>query len=95
MNLRKYAQNKPCQIRLPGCDGGGETTVLCHWRDACTGMGAKEADVIAAWGCVYCHSAVDGRMQIDGWTSEQIRTAFLKAIIRTQRELIRSDILKW
>jgi len=25
---RKIARGKPCMVRLPCCDGGGETTVL-------------------------------------------------------------------
>ena len=98
-DLRKYAYNKPCQIRLPGCiDGPGhETTVLCHWRDSSTGMGQKENDLLGAWGCKACHDAVDGRRKMDGylrnrWDEEK---AHLEAIIRTQKELIKDGIIKW
>jgi len=93
MNLRKYAQGKPCMVRLPGCNGGGETTVLAHYRDSSTGMGKKEADQLGAWACCYCHSVVDGRIMTD-WHKEEVDNAFLKAIIRTQRELIREGVIK-
>ena len=67
MNLRKAARNKPCTIRLPGvCDGGGESTVLAHYRLAghC-GIGQKPIDLLAAFGCGPCHDVADGRRKSD------------------------------
>ena len=84
-------------IRLPGCDGGGETTVLCHYRDSSTGMGQKENDLIGAWGCSHCHDVVDGRTLFKrpgAISKEAINTVFLEAIIRTQREIIRMGVIK-
>ena len=46
MSLRKLARGRPCQVRIPGvCDGGGETTVLAHYRLAgVSGMGYKSPE---------------------------------------------------
>jgi hypothetical protein len=101
MNLRKYAQGKPCQIRLPGCidSPGHETTVLCHWRDSSTGMGQKENDLLGAWGCHSCHAVVDGRNGLRKWTVEHgeagVKLAMLEAVLRTQKELVKAGIIKW
>jgi len=98
MNLRKYAQGKPCMIRLPGCLPGDDTVVLCHWRDSSTGMGQKENDLIGAWGCASCHDIMDGRKRCkDGlgyWSGPMVREEIYKAIIRTQQQLIRDGVFK-
>ena len=95
MNLRKYAKNKPCLIRLPGCSFDSEQTVLCHLRTVSTGMGKKAPDLLGAWGCANCHDIVDGRRDIEGWTHTQIYAAFLEATIRTQEWLIKEEIVRW
>jgi len=49
-------------VRLPGCDGGGETTVLAHNRLAGTcGIGMKPPDLLGAWACFKCHDGIDYR----------------------------------
>jgi hypothetical protein len=50
-------------VRKPGiCDGGGETTVLAHYRLAGTcGTGAKPPDLLGAWCCGPCHEAAGDR----------------------------------
>ena len=49
-------------VRLPGCDGGGETTVLAHYRLAGTcGTGCKSPDILGAWACASCHAAAGDR----------------------------------
>lgn len=63
INRRKEAKGKPCKIRLPDgrCDGGGDTTVLAHYRLAgYNGTGMKPDDDAGAWACHSCHSGVDG-----------------------------------
>jgi hypothetical protein len=94
MNLRKYAQGKPCMVRLPGCDGGGETTVLAHYRCSSTGMGKKENDLIGAWACCHCHDLVDGRKPNKLTPRCFVKDMFLEGIIRTQQQLIREFNLK-
>ncbi|WP_226780303.1 nuclease domain-containing protein [Oceaniglobus trochenteri] len=55
--LRQFARGQRCTMQLPGCDGGGETTVLCHVRRfTAAGMGQKPHDFHAYHGCAYCHA---------------------------------------
>lgn len=90
MNARKAAQSQPCTVRLPGCDGGGETTVLAHYRLAghC-GTGQKPPDSMGAFACASCHDICDGRRQLPDWargdwSREQIRLAHAEGVMRTQ-----------
>ena len=81
---RRAAHGQPCLVRLPGCDGGGETTVLAHYRLAGTsGMGMKPDDEQGAYACVNCHDAVDGRRNC-GLPRTEIRLAFAEGVLRTQ-----------
>lgn len=91
MNLRKAARGQPCMVRLPGCDGGGETTVLAHYRLAGTcGIGIKPDDAQAAWCCFNCHEIADGRRKLEGWTKAEIRLAFAEGVFRTQEAIRRA-----
>lgn len=81
--IRKSSKGKSCSIRLPGCDGGGETTVLAHYRLAGTcGIGMKPPDELGADACHHCHDVVDGRKQI-GWSRESVRLAHAEGVMRT------------
>jgi len=87
---RQAARGKPCLVRLPGCDGGGETTVLAHYRLAgYCGVGMKPPDVFGAFACDPCHAAVDGRRSLEGWTKTEIRLAHAEGCLRTAVELER------
>jgi len=81
---RKSAKGRPCLVRLPGCDGGGETTVLAHYRLAghC-GTGLKPPDVLGAFCCGPCHDACDGRRTLEGWSKTEIRLAHAEGCLRT------------
>lgn len=95
MNLRKAARGKPCMVRLPGCDGGGETTVLAHYRLAgYCGTGAKPPDTMAAWACAPCHDLCDGREVDRSLTREDVRLAHAEGCMRTVAELVRSGAVK-
>jgi hypothetical protein len=63
MNLRKFARDKPCQVRAPGiCNFNPETTVLAHIRrGGVAGVGQKPADIIGVHACSNCHDLIDGR----------------------------------
>lgn len=63
MNLRREARGRPCMVRIPlVCDGGGETTVLAHFRLAGTcGTAVKPPDRLGAWCCGPCHGYVGDR----------------------------------
>jgi hypothetical protein len=87
MNLRTQARGMPCQVRLPGCDGGGETTVLAHYRmlPYC-GTGLKPPDALGAWCCDRCHALVDGRRKHIGVTRQDARLAHAEGVLRTTVE---------
>ena len=59
---RESARDKPCTLRLPGCDGGGETTVLAHLRYfGWGGMGQKPHDFLAVYACDNCHKIQEAK----------------------------------
>lgn len=82
-------------VRLPGCDGGGETTVLAHLRIAgYCGMGLKPDDAaFGAWCCASCHDLVDGRKRIDGYERMELQNAHALGVLRTFAELRREGLL--
>lgn len=88
VNLRRLAQGKPCQIRLPGCNHDPATTVLAHYRLAgYTGMGMKPDDfAFGAWSCSACHDLVDGRADTE-MTRDIVRLGHAEGCLRTQAEL--------
>lgn len=92
MNLRREARNRPCQIRIPGvCTGGGEDTVLAHYRLAGTcGTGIKPPDPLGAWACRACHDLVDGRATPKGRmiATNDLRLWHAEGVMRTQAKLI-------
>jgi len=96
VNLRDYARDKPCMIRLEGvCNGNAETTVLAHFRQiGVSGTGLKSPDLCAAWACSDCHDAVDRRRHVD-FDREFVRLAHLQGVMRTQAKLIELRIIKW
>lgn len=94
MNLRKYAEGKPCTIRVPTvCNGDWSTTVLAHLRKIdISGSGMKASDLLAAFACSSCHDYVDGRTQSAASYDER-RLLLLDGIVRTQCWLIERGIL--
>lgn len=83
MDLRRFAKGQTCTIRLPGCSGGGEDTVLAHYRLSGTcGVGLKPPDTLAAHACHCCHDRIDGRVKTD-MDREFIRLAFAEGVMRT------------
>lgn len=94
MTLREAARGRPCLIRLPGCDGGGETSCLAHYRLAgYSGTARKPPDLMGAIGCDPCHAAVDGRRRIEGYTRTEIRLAHAEGCLRTAVEFQREGLL--
>lgn len=94
-DLRKLARDKPCMVRIEGCDGGGATTVLAHYRMAGTcGVGMKPDHMQAAWACCRCHDAIDGRSRRLGMTKESLRLAHAEGVLRTQAELRRMGAIR-
>ena len=92
--LRKSAEGRECQIRIPGvCSGNPETTVLCHLPGG--GMGLKQPDLFAAFGCSDCHDVVDGRTAIhrQDWKSK-VYEYHLEGVIRTQQIWLSEGLIK-
>lgn len=88
--LTKLAKGRMCTIRIPfGCDGGGPTTVPCHFRSQRigAGMGIKPPDLFCAFGCHFCHDVVDGRKRIAELSKEEIREYHLMGVLETQKWL--------
>lgn len=84
MNLRKLARGQECLVRLPGCDGGGETTTLAHFRlSGYCGTGLKPPDELGAFACYSCHAIVDGRLKLSEWSKVEIRLAHAEGCLRT------------
>jgi hypothetical protein len=93
-DLRKYARGKPCKVRLEGCDGGGETTVLAHYSlSGISGRGLKSPDLIGAWCCHPCHVLIDGQAHVANLTRDDVRLAFAEGVFRTQYALIKEGLL--
>lgn len=96
MDLRKEARNQMCMVRIPGvCDGNPETTVLAHLNGG--GMAMKHSDLLGAWACSSCHSAVDGKDSEARklYSKDELKLMHLEGMARTQDELIRRGVIKW
>ena len=85
MNLRKLARDKPCMVRVPNvCDGGGETTVLAHYRlSGVSGIGYKSPDVCGAWCCGPCHQWIDAHHDTE------TRLMHAEGVLRTLDKLVK------
>ncbi len=94
-NLRKLARGQPCMVRLEGCDGGGETTVLAHYRlSGYCGTGLTPISDLAfgAWACFSCHEIVDMRRKTS-MPREEVRLAHAEGVLRTIVELRRLGVI--
>jgi len=60
--LRMNAKGKPCTLRLPGCRGDPDYSVLCHIRrNGWGGTSLKPHDMLAFIGCDICHEKQERR----------------------------------
>lgn len=56
--LRKSAQGEACTLQIVGvCTG--MASCLCHLRVGTAGMGVKDHDFVAVFGCNECHQTLD------------------------------------
>jgi hypothetical protein len=84
---RDWARGKPCTLRLPGCDGGGETSVLAHIRRAQTaGVGTKPPDLCAVIACHSCHDVLDGRKPCPSWSPEDVLDGLLRTLVQVSED---------
>ena len=82
--LTEFAKGKLCTVRLPGCNGGGPTTILAHVRRAnVAGGGQKPPDLCGVHACFNCHELIDGRAHLAGLTRLEIDQALFFGLVRT------------
>lgn len=92
--ITESARDEACLIRLPGCNGGGETTVFMHYSlSGFSGRGYKSPDWMGAYGCFKCHQLCDGQAHIANLTRDDVRLAFAEGVFRTQAKLIEKGLL--
>lgn len=93
--VRRAAKGRECLVGLPGCDGGGETTVMAHYRLAgYCGMGQKPDDIgFGAFACYPCHELCDGRRRDRNLTCDEIRIAHAEGVMRTFAQLRQDGLL--
>lgn len=92
IDLRKFARDKSCQIRVPGvCNHDPATTVLCHYRlSGYCGTGMKPDDLaFGAHGCGSCHKAVDGVSPVAGFSRDELRLMHAEGVMRTIAEVLK------
>ncbi len=97
MNLRKLARGRECQIRSFACNRNPETVVLCHIHKPSIsgGTGLKADDLLAGFGCSFCHDLVDGRGAGKNMMTRQDRDILLyEAIFRTLKILLDEGKIK-
>lgn len=87
--LRESARGQDCTLRLPGCNGNPETTVLAHIPCGMRGMGMKSPDNMAVFACSHCHDVIDGRRH-GGFTSFDL----LRSLAETQAYWISTGLMK-
>lgn len=93
--ITRSARGQPCQIRLPGCDGGGPTTVFCHYSlSGLSGMAIKSGDVFGAYGRYTCHAIVDGHLKRPAeYSRADVRLAHAEGCFRTQALLVAQGLV--
>lgn len=94
--IRDSARGEECEIRLPGCSGGGESTVWCHLPEAVAGrgLGLKGIDLLGAYGCFHCHNVVDRRApRPANLTEHDVALMFYRAMARSIVKLARKGVV--
>lgn len=84
---------RPCAVRLPGCDGGGETTVFAHAPSPSKGLAHKSPDWWGADACHSCHAILDGRVS-HTYTQDFLAKVWLRAIFDTLLNRISTGLIK-
>lgn len=80
--LRAMARGQSCYCRIPGCSHDPEKTSLAHVRRGnVAGVGQKPSDFCALPLDDFCHSVVDGRIDI-GMTRDEIDANLLRGLVQ-------------
>jgi len=94
MKMTELAKGRPCEIRLDGCQSGGEnkTTVFAHLNKD-SGMGQKNRVGGFDWGCpacFNCHNILDGRI-LTNYDKDWLDTLHKDGTIRFQQKLAKEE----
>lgn len=94
--MRQAARGQQCQVRLPGvCSFDSDTVVLAHLRrGGVAGVGQKPNDLIGVYACDKCHSAIDGRVQVDAGLKPVMDRYILDGLCRTLDQVVKQGIVK-
>ncbi len=88
----KSAEGKECQARIPNvCNYDSATTVFAHLNGA--GAGLKDSSIHGSYCCSACHDVYDGRVKTS-WHRIYIEKYFYEGVFRTQRIMIKQELLK-
>lgn len=90
--LRKSAQGRDCQVRIPVvCNYNSETVVLAHVGKS--HMGGKCSDLIAAFACSACHDVLDGRVKTE-LSKAELSLMAREGVERTQLIWLKEGLIK-
>jgi hypothetical protein len=94
--LLDTSRGQPCTLRLPGCDGGGDTTVAAHSNRHFHGKagGLKSDDIFSCDACANCHDIYDGRKRLPVGEECYPDEAFDRALTETFRRRFRDGSLR-
>jgi hypothetical protein len=94
--IRKSAENQPCTVRSPWCNGRTDTTVWAHSPFQVHGHGTsiKSGDIFGCYACSACHDALDGRTHAKEITREEKQAMYLRGNAESWQVLIELGIIK-
>lgn len=92
--IRKSAQGKPCEVRLPRvCNGNPETVVAAHIRiPGVCGVGMKPSDLLTVRACSACHDEIDRRTRV--LLAETVKAYTLDGLCRTLVQYEREGLIQ-
>jgi hypothetical protein len=84
VKFEHLAHGRRCYLGFPGiCCHNPEKVVPCHLRfGAVGGMGLKPPPVCSLPGCFDCHNALDGRVQTDLYTQDELKAMALVGLLQ-------------
>jgi hypothetical protein len=91
--IMKSAREERCTIRLPGCNGGFETTVFAHVDKIRFGKGTGHKSMFGAYGCSSCHDIVDGRKKVKGMSKPEIHLFHVEGVLETWMRLVEKGLV--
>jgi hypothetical protein len=89
----KSAKDQDCTVNYPGCSFQDGTTRFAHLRNNTTGYGTKEQNIHGAYACQHCENLYSN-LEISYIRPELLELEFLRAIIKTQKIMIKNGVLR-